>query len=99
AEFLGEMFIVFAEAIRVRGIVIGDHDGFLGHPNVAFQSTKEALGEMGCFPVGIGLTEPVADLLGYGLGDQGQRHVAITDRANAPNSASIIGAGLISTTE
>ncbi len=57
----------FPEA-GVWGVVIGDDDGIVFDPQIAFQTTEEVLGHMERIPFGKRLAQTLAELMDERLG-------------------------------
>ena len=57
------------------GVVIGNDEGILLDPQIAFQATEKVLGQMARIPLGKWLTQTLAELMDEGLGHQGQAHL------------------------
>ena len=66
--------MLFPEA-GVWGVVIGDDDGIVLDPQIAFQTTEEVLGQMERIPLGKRLAQTLAELMDERLGNQGQVHL------------------------
>jgi len=49
--------MLFPEA-GIGGVVIGDDDGVVIYPQIAFQATEEVFGQMARIPLGKWLTQP-----------------------------------------
>ena len=63
----------------VGRIVEGDEDGIVVNADVAIESLEEIAPEMRGIPGSKGSTEALAELVGGGLSDESQGHLAVPD--------------------
>ena len=73
------MFVVLAQPLLVRCVVVGDKDGVIFDAYIAFQRAKNFSSQMCDIPLGKRLSQSLGHLMNGRLGQQGHAHLPVAD--------------------
>ena len=78
-QLLGQVLVVGAKLISMGGVVEGHDDGVLLDANIAIEAMKDGPSQVRGVPAGVRFSQPLTQLMEHGLGDEGHRHLTVTD--------------------